>query len=119
MGDGLSATGPGSSPSAANGEPGTVVPDHEPVTRLGLDDAAGPLSHPPTEAGLTLPNGAMAPVQPVTQSAPPRLPPPDVPAQPRMVAEPSGHGVAPQRVWLRVLRSGWRIAPKDVLVRCP
>ena len=40
MGDGLSATGPGSPAGAANGEPRTVVPDHEPVTRLRLGDAA-------------------------------------------------------------------------------
>src|SRR5215831_6130097 len=39
MGDGLSATGPESPPSAANGEPGTVGPDHEPVTRPRLGDA--------------------------------------------------------------------------------
>jgi hypothetical protein len=40
MGDGLSATGPGSMPGAANGESKTVIPDHEPVTRPRLGDAA-------------------------------------------------------------------------------
>jgi len=39
MGDGLSATGPGSPAGAACGNPETVIPDHEPVTRQRLGDA--------------------------------------------------------------------------------
>jgi hypothetical protein len=86
VGEEQSAPGPGSSAEGADGRAATVSPGHEPVDRL--DDAAGRPSHPPTEIGLTLPNGAMAPVQPATQTALPRLPPPDVPVQPRMVAAP-------------------------------
>ena len=119
VGEGLSAPGPGSSAGGADSKAGTVSPAHEPVTRLRLDDAAGPPSHPPTEVGLTLPNDAMTPVQPVIPSVLPRLPPPHVPAQPRMVAGRSGHGMTPQRVSLQVLRPDLRIAPKDVLVTCP
>ena len=71
VGEGLSAPGPGSPAGGADSKAGTVSPAHGPVTRPGLDDAPGPLSHPPTE------------------------------------------------VWLQVLRPGRRIAPKDVLARCP
>lgn len=85
MGEGLSAPGPGSPAGAADGK---AEAGREPVGRLQFDGAARLPPHPATEVGFTLPNGAMAPVQPVTQSALPRPRPADVPGQPRMVAAP-------------------------------
>jgi hypothetical protein len=77
MGDGLSATGPGSPAGAANGEPRTVVPDHEPVTRPLLGDAAdkaraGAPAHEPVTrhrlGGAGEEAGALAPGrEPVTR----------------------------------------------------
>lgn len=86
MGEELPASGPGSPAGPADGDAGTVGRDHEPVTLFGY--AAGPLPHPPTETGLTPPNGGMASVQPVTQTALPRLPPADPAVRPRLVAAP-------------------------------
>jgi hypothetical protein len=147
VGEKLSATGPGSSAGAADGDaemvdPGTVDPGYEPVTRLRsddaaeppahpstdarfalpqdelvtrlrFDDAAGSPAHPVTDARFALPKGARAPSQPGTQTALPRLPPPDVPNRPRMVAAPEdlvryGPGVPPAPPGVRVEPSAAR-----------
>lgn len=88
MGEGLSAPGPGSPTGAADGEAGTVVPGHEPVTRPRLGDAAALPSHPITEVVVPQPNDAAAPAEPVTESTLPRSRPADVPVQPPVAAAP-------------------------------
>ena len=111
MGDGLSATGPGSPADAANGEPRTVVPDHEPVTRLRLGDAAdkagaqapGPEpvtrprllpSHPPAEVAS---QPADAPVEQPVAAAPGDLVRygPGVPAGPAAASA----GLTAEQIW--------------------
>jgi hypothetical protein len=94
MGDGLSATGPGSPPGAANGEPGTVVPDHEPVTRPRLGNAAEAGAEAPGHEPVTRRRlgdaadeaGAQAPDrEPVTR---PRLGAAGLPSQPSIEVAP-------------------------------
>lgn len=88
MGEELSAPGPGSLAGATNGEAETVGSGDEPVTRLRVGAAAGPQSQPSTDARFALPKGARASAHPVTQTALPRLPPPDVPVRGRIAAAP-------------------------------
>jgi hypothetical protein len=104
MGDGLSAPGQGSSAGDANGDPWTVVPEHEPVTRQRLGDAAGLPPHPPIEAEA---QPAGAPAEPLVTAAPGDLViryGPGVPAGPMAASS----GLTAEHIWRGAGRPGPR-----------